>query len=227
MLVAMSDGERRGWLCLLGGGEFSFGETEELDDAWLIKAPPGPIGFVPAASGSADYGRHFAAYMKEAFDREVETIPIYRDRDARRGRNAERIRACAAVYLGGGVADQLIDAFSGSPALEALAGRLTDGGVVVAIAAAAQACGPAARSVFGGRTIPALGLIERVVEANFDPAHDRRFRQLAAAPGARGGWGIPAEGALFLGPGDAIETVGPVFRLDTPEGDLAAVESPF
>ena len=38
-----------GWLALLGGGEFSFGETEEADAAWLAKAPEGPIGFLPAA----------------------------------------------------------------------------------------------------------------------------------------------------------------------------------
>ena len=33
-----------GWLALLGGGEFSFGETEDADQAWLDKVPPGPIG---------------------------------------------------------------------------------------------------------------------------------------------------------------------------------------
>jgi hypothetical protein len=45
-----------GWLALLGGGEFTFGETEEVDRAWLERCPAGPIGFVPAASGSIDCG---------------------------------------------------------------------------------------------------------------------------------------------------------------------------
>src|SRR5262249_55035164 len=72
---------RKGWLALRGGGEFSFGETLAADRAWLAKAAPGPIGFVPAASGSADYGRHLAAYFGETFGRELETIPIYRGRD--------------------------------------------------------------------------------------------------------------------------------------------------
>ena len=129
-----------GWLALIGGGEFSFGETLDADAAWVEKTPPGAIGFVPAASGSIDYGGHFAAYLDAEFGRAVETIPIYRDRDARRGRNAERIAAAAAVYLGGGVTDHLLEALggpAGSPAAAALAARLAGGGVVVAIAAAA------------------------------------------------------------------------------------------
>src|SRR5690349_25134840 len=114
--------------------------------------------------------------MAERFEREVELIPIYRDRDARRGRNLERIRDCAAVYLGGGVTDHLLDAVAGSPAAEALARKREDG-MVVAIAAAAQACGAETRSVFGGRKLAGLGLVPgAVIEAHFDPAHDRRLR---------------------------------------------------
>ena len=41
-----------GWLALVGGGEFSFGETEDADRAWMEKVPPGPVGFIAAASGS-------------------------------------------------------------------------------------------------------------------------------------------------------------------------------
>jgi hypothetical protein len=38
--------KQTGWLALLGGGEFSFGETLAADRAWLAKAAPGPIGFL-------------------------------------------------------------------------------------------------------------------------------------------------------------------------------------
>lgn len=210
-----------GWLALLGGGEFTFGETEEADRAWLEKCPAGPIGFLPAASGSIDYGKHFTVYMQEAFAREVEIIPVYRDRDARRGRNCERIRDCAAIYLGGGVADHLIEALAGSPAREALATKLESGGVVVAIAAAAQACGMEVRSVTGSRMIPGLGLLPgAVIEANFDPGHDRRLRKLLEGTAGAFGLGIPAGGALLLGPAGSFEAVGTVFRLAGSEGDL-------
>jgi cyanophycinase-like exopeptidase len=211
-----------GWLALLGGGEFSFGETEEADRAWLEKAPPGPIGFVPAASGSLDYSRHFADYLAQRFERDVELLPIYRPRDARRGRNAERIAACAAVYLGGGVADHLVEALADSPALAALGEKLRSGGVVAAIGAAAQACGELYRGLRGGRPEPGLGLLPGVaIEANFDPAHDRRLRSLlAAATGVERALGIPSGGALLVGPDGRFEAVGDIFALAGPEADL-------
>lgn len=209
------------WLVLLGGGEFSFGETLEADRAWVEKLPPGPVGFVPAASGSADYPRHFAEYLGKTFERAVETIPIYRERDARRGRNAERILACAAVYLGGGVADHLLDALMLTPCHEALREKLGAGGLVVAIGAAAQCCGAAARSVFGGKVLAGLGLAPGLaIEPNFDPGHDRRLRQLLAAPEVERGVGLAAGSALLLAPGGGFEAVGSVFTLAAEDGDL-------
>ncbi|HEX6900724.1 MAG TPA: Type 1 glutamine amidotransferase-like domain-containing protein [Thermoanaerobaculia bacterium] len=211
-----------GWMTLIGGGEFSFGETEDADRAWLEKAPPGPIGFIPAASGSNDYPRHFADYMKE-FDREVEIIPIYRSRDGRRGRNSERIRDVAAVYIGGGVTDHLLEAIEDTPAAEALARKIAEGGMVVAIAAAAQCAGRFARSIFRGDLIPGFGwLPEGVVEPNFDPGHDRRLRKMLAGTGVRFGLGIPAGSAVLLGPGGVLEMVGSAFVIDGPEGDVEA-----
>lgn len=210
-----------GWLALLGGGEFSYGDTIDADFIWLEKVAPGPIGFIPAASGSNDYAKHFADYMREQFDRELEVVPIYRPRDGRRGRNAERIAAVPAVYIGGGVADHLMEAIVETPAADALAGKLRDGGMVVAIAAAAQTAGRVARSFAPGKLIPGFGwLPDGVVEPNFDPSHDRRLRRMLAAEGVRWGLGIPAESAVLFGPEGVVEIVGEVFRLMGPDGDL-------
>jgi cyanophycinase-like exopeptidase len=211
----------QGWLALLGGGELTFGETFDADEAWLAKTAPGPVGFIPAASGSDDYPRHFGEYLREEFERGVEVIPIYRGRDARRGRNAERIRAVPAVYIGGGVADHLLDALAGSPAAEALSRKIQDGGMVVAIAAAAQAAGQVARSIAPGRTIPGFGwLPEGVVEPNFEPGHDRRLRKLLAQTGVRWGLGIPSESAVLLGPEGAVEVIGEAFYVEGEAGEL-------
>lgn len=210
-----------GWLALLGGGEFSFGDTIDADFAWMDRTAPGPIGFIPAASGSDDYPRHFATYMREQFERDLEVIPIYRSRDGRRGRNSERIAAVPAVYIGGGVADHLMEAIAGTPAAEALERKLREGGMVVAIAAAAQAAGRVARSFAPGRLIPGFGwLPDGVVEPNFDPGHDRRLRKLLAAEGVRWGLGIPAESAVLLGPDGEMEMVGTAFRVEGANGDL-------
>lgn len=213
-----------GWIALIGGGEFTFEETLDADQAWIEKVPAeddGPIGFVPAASGSVDYGKHFADYMAEVFEREAVTIPLYRKRDARRGKNLERLEECSAVYLGGGVADHLLETLADSPAAEALAAKLGAGGVVVAIAAAAQAVGVAARSIRIGETLPGLGWLPGgVVEPNFDPGHDRRLRRLVQAQGARWGLGIPAGSCLLLGPDGAVEPIGEMWTLDDPQGEL-------
>jgi len=217
--------EGEGWLALLGGGEFSFGETWDADRAWLDRTAPGPIGFIPAASGSNDYPRHYEEYLKEEFEREVEIVPIYRSRDSRRGRNAERIAAVPAVYLGGGVADHLLEALAGTPAAEALTRKIVTGGMVVAIAAAAGAVGVISRSIAPGRTLPGLGwLTDGVVEPNFDPDHDRRLRKLLEVPGVRWGLGIPSESAVLLGPGGAMEIVGTAFYVEGREGELQALE---
>ena len=211
-----------GWLVLLGGGEFSFGETLVADRAWVERAPEGPIGFLPTASGSDDYGRHFAVYLAESFDRQVETVPIYRSRDARREKNLARIDRCATLYLGGGVTDELLEVLDESPALERIAAKLGAGGMVVAIAAAAQAVGRAAWSLGGGAVIPGLGwLPDAVVEPNFDPGHDRRLRRLMQSPGVARGLGLAAGSALLLGPQGSGELVGSAFLLGDPEGDLA------
>lgn len=215
-----------GWLALVGGGEFTFEETLDADSAWMEKVEPeGPIGFVPAASGSSDYGEHFARYVDEVLGREAVTLPIYRPRDARRGKNVKRIDECAAVYLGGGVTDHLLDALSDSPAAEALLRKLGAGGVVVAIAAAVQALGVAAKSFRPGQSLAGLGWLPGgVVEPNFDPEHDRRLRRLLQAPGAAWGVGLAAGSCLLLGPGGAVETVGEIWTLDHPEGDLRTLE---
>ncbi len=213
-----------GWLCLIGGGEFSFGETEEADRAWLAKVPPGPIGFLPTASDSSDYGRHFATYLAAVHGREVEVIPVYRGRDAARGKNAERIAAAAAVYLGGGVTDHLLETLPGTAAGEALAAKLAGDGIVVAIAAAAQAAGRVARSLLTRDAIPGLGwLPDGVLEPNFEPGHDRRLRQLLGSPGVRWGVGLPAGSALLLGPEGAVETVGTAFLLGDADDDFAVL----
>lgn len=217
-----------GWLCLLGGGEFSFGETLESDEAWLAKTVPGPVGFVPAASGSTEYGHHFAEYLSAEHDREAETIPIYRVRDARRGKNLERLNEVAAVYLGGGVPDHLLDAVRETPAEVTLTEILTrDGGVVVAIAAAAQVVGQGVRSIFRGSVLPGFGwLPQGVIETNFDPDHDRRLRKLVGSLGIEWGLGIAAGSAVLLGPDEQIEVIGDAFLLEEASGDLEPLEWP-
>lgn len=213
-----------GWLVLIGGGEFSFGETAEADQAWVDRTPDGSIGFLPTASGSPDYAEHFAEYLGEAFGRDLELIPIYRDRDARRAKNLRRIADVAGVYVGGGLTDDLLDTIAGTPTAESLLQKLRDGGTIVAIAAAAQAFGSVARSLHGGEPLVGLAWLRGgAVETNFDPGHDRRLRELMRSPAAQWGIGLPAGTALMLGPDDAVELTGMAFLLTDPDGDYTVL----
>jgi cyanophycinase-like exopeptidase len=212
-------------LVLIGGGEFSFGETLAVDQAWLERTGEGPVGFLPTASGSTDYFENFADYLLETFDRKAEIIPVYRGRDAKRGKNAERVGGCAAVYVGGGVPDELLHTLQETPLMEAVGRHLGTGGVVVAIAAAAQAFGKYARSLFGGGSIAGFGWLSGgVVEPNFDPGHDRRLRRLVAEPGVTWGLGIPAGSAIMLGPDDQVRMIGTSFLLEEPDGDFQVLK---
>ncbi len=216
-----------GWIVLIGGGEFSFGDTEAVDRAWVAKVAAGSVGFLPAASGSIEYGGHFASYMKDTFDRDVETIPVYRARDGRRQKNCDRIASVEALYIGGGVTNHLLQALLGSPALDAMEERLRSGGSMIAIAAAAQTLGVVARDLFGGGMVEGLGwLPDGAVETNFDPSHDRRLRQLLEQPGVYWGLGLPAGSAVLLGPNGELELVGKVFYLEDASGALVALQTP-
>ncbi len=188
-----------GWLALIGGGEFSFEETEVADAAWLAKTGPGGLGFIPAASGSDDYGRHFGVYLDEYFERQIDLLPIYRPRDARRAKNAQRIEECAAIYLGGGVPEALLDTLLATRCHDSLTAKLKDGGVVVAIATAAQAAGERLRGLRGKGLLDGFAWLPGgFVEPNFDPAHDRRLRAALAAGEASWGLGIPSGAAVLL-----------------------------
>lgn len=210
----------QGWLALIGGGEFSFDETLEADQAWLERAGDGAIGFLPTASGSADYGGNFSRYLAESFSREVEVIPIYRPRDARREKNRQRIVSTSGVYLGGGLADQLLETLAGSPAAEGLEELVREGGIVVAIAAAAQSLGVVVRGL-EGHLLAGMGwLLGGVVETNFDPAHDRRLRRLMERREVTWGVGVSSGSALLLGPEREVEVVGACFLLESDDGEF-------
>src|SRR5258705_10524408 len=127
-------------LVLIGGGEFSFGETREIDE-YLVRemaADRRTVAFIPAASGSAEYATHLGAYFKQ-IDPSIETInvPIYRPRDARRQKNLNYLVAAGMIYLGGGVTNNLLAAIHESAADIAMREAAANGAVIAAIAAAA------------------------------------------------------------------------------------------
>ncbi|MGZ5433314.1 MAG: Type 1 glutamine amidotransferase-like domain-containing protein [Thermoanaerobaculia bacterium] len=205
-------------LVLIGGGEFSFGETREIDTVLLAKMPPDrrTIAFLPTASGSAEYAAHIGKYFREIDPGvEVVNVPIYRGRDARRQKSLNAILAAGMVYLGGGVTNNLLETVRESATEMALRDAAANGAVIAAIGAAASCFGMHARDMRSGGALAGLGwLAKTVVDTGFDPQNDVALRRLMSLPDVDLGLGIPPKTAIVIDADGAGEIVG--------EGEIAA-----
>jgi len=200
-------------LVLIGGGEFSFGETREIDE-FLLRSMPADrrtVAFIPAASGSAEYAGHFGKYL-HGIDATVETVnvPIYRGRDSRRQKNLTQLLSAGMIYLGGGVTNNLLAVLRESAADLAMREAAANGAVIAAIGAAASCFGIAARDMHGiAASLPALGWIANtVIDTAFDPDNDSNLRRLMSVPETYLGLGIPAGTALAIHADGATEIIG-------------------
>ncbi len=206
-------------LVLIGGGEFSFGETREIDELLLSRVfeERRSIAFLPTASGSAEYAAHFGAYVKTIDPSfELVNVPIYRGRDVRRQKSLNTITTAGLVYLGGGVTNNLLDTLRESPADLALRDAAAGGAVIAAIGAAASCFGSYARDMRGtASALPALGWLSgTAIDTSFEPENDTALRRLMSLPDVNLGLGIPARTALVIASDGTAEIVG--------EGQIAA-----
>jgi cyanophycinase-like exopeptidase len=198
-------------LVLIGGGEFSFGETREIDEYIVSKIPAGnrTIAFLPTASGSAEYAQHLGIYFK-TIDPSLETtnVPIYRGRDSRRQKNVDLIRFAGLIYIGGGVTNNLLETLRESAAEIAMRDAAAHGAIIAAIGAAASCFGTFARDMRGVTSaLPALGwLADTVIDAPFDPENDVALRRLMSV--ATHGIGIPPKTAVAIEADGTAKVIG-------------------
>ena len=198
-------------LVLIGGGEFSFGETREIDEYVLSKIPRDnrTIAFLPTASGSVEYAQHIGKYFKEIdASLEVTNVPIYRGRDSRRQKNVDLIKFAGMIYIGGGVTNNLLATLRESAAEIAMRDAAANGAVIAAIGAAASCFGTHARDMRGVTSaLPALGWIANtIIDAPFDAANDVTLRRLMSL--AELGIGIPPKTAIAVGADGATHVIG-------------------
>jgi cyanophycinase-like exopeptidase len=200
-------------LVLIGGGEFSFGETREIDEFLVRQMERKTIAFLPTASGSAEYATHLGKYF-EQIDPAIETInvPIYRGRDVRRARSLNQLRAAGMIYIGGGVTNTFLSTIRQSPAEESMREAAANGTVIAAIGAAAASFGTHARDMHSpAAALPALGWIgQTVIETAFDPAQrdDTMLRRLMSLPDVKTGIGIPPKTAIAIDSGGNATLLG-------------------
>jgi cyanophycinase-like exopeptidase len=198
-------------LVLIGGGEFSFGETREIDEFLVRQMERKTIAFLPTASASAEYATHLGKYFKQ-LDPAIETInvPIYRGRDVRRARSLNQLRSAGMIYIGGGVTNTFLSTLRGSPAEEAMREAAANGTVIAAIGAAAASFGTHARDMHSpAAALPALGWIaQTVIETAFDPQDDTMLRRLMSLPDVKIGVGIPPKTAIAVDSGGNATLLG-------------------
>jgi cyanophycinase-like exopeptidase len=198
-------------LVLIGGGEFSFGETRAIDEFLAARMPRErrTIAFLPTASGSAEYATHLGKYFHE-IDRTIETInvPVYRGRDNRRPKNVNMILSAGLIYVGGGVANNLLSTLRESPAENAMRDAAQNGAIVAAIGAGASSFGAHVRDIHGG-ALAGLGWIARTaIDTGFDPSDDVAMRRLMSLPDVDLGIGIPPRVALAVHGDGSTEIIG-------------------
>lgn len=199
-------------LVLIGGGEFSFGETREIDEFLLSRMPADrrTIAFLPTASGSVEYAQHLGEYFKK-LDASVDlvNVPVYRGRDSRRQKSLNTILSAGLIYLGGGVTNNLLDTIRESATEIALREAAASGTVVAAIGAAASCFGSAVRDMRGGSVLTGLRWLENTaLDTGFDPSNDTALRRLMSVPEVELGIGIPAKTALVVDSGGNTTIVG-------------------
>jgi cyanophycinase-like exopeptidase len=193
-------------LALIGGGEFSFGDTREIDEYLLSRMPADrrTIAFLPTASGSAEYAVHLNDYFKKIDPGvDVVNVPVYRGRDSRRQKNLDAILAAGMVYLGGGVPANLLSTIRESATDIAMRDAASNGTVIAAIGAAASCFGAVTRSGAGLQWLD-----NTAIETGFDPANDTGLRRLMSYAEVELGVGIPAKTALVAFADGATEIVG-------------------
>ena len=198
-------------LVLIGGGEFSFGETREIDAFLVRHLERKTIAFLPTASGSAEYATHLGSYFKK-IDPEISTInvPIYRGRDVRRARSLEQLRTAGMIYVGAGVTNTLLSTIRGTPAEDAMRDAASKGTILAAIGAAAASFGMHARDMQSNASaLDALGWIEgTAIETAFEAQDDTMLRRLMSFADVKTGIGIPPKTAMAIDASGNVTILG-------------------
>ena len=199
-------------LVLIGGGEFSFGDTRAIDEYVVAHMPATrrTIAFLPTASGSAEYAAHIGKYFHE-IDPSTNTInvPIYRGRDNRRQKNLDLLLSAGMIYLGGGVTNNLLETLRESAAEIAMRDAAQNGVVIAAIGAAASSFGAHVRDMRGGSVLSGFNWVPHVaIDTGFEVGDDTALRRLMSMPEVDLGIGIPAGTALAVRRDGSTEIIG-------------------
>ena len=209
-----------GWLVLGGGGSWRANETGEVDAAVLGWADlDRPMAVVPAAGMATDDADDLLEYYADLGGPNGYVVPIFDAPAAQWRENCRLLEEAGLIYLGDGPDTLgLARALRASPALESAARAFEAGAVLLGMGAGAAVLGDwvgdQAISVDdrGERRVePGLGWLPNIiVTPRFKGIEQtQRLRRLLELKPNCLGLGVPKATALGLGPGGAVENVGP------------------
>jgi len=200
-----------GWLVLVGGSSEGWRSTQSIDRQVIeAMSDETPIAFVPAAGCPPDYGESFLSRYAELNAPPGYVVPIHDRASARDAANVRRLTQAGLIYFGGGEARLLLDALTGTPALDAVAAAYAAGAVVVGMSA-----GAIALSAWGLSADRGVGLLQgwgwlpqAMVSVHHTPQQAKALHAALLERADLLGIGLPDDTALALGPEGQVATWG-------------------
>ena len=216
----VSDGETRGWIIPIGGGERKVRSSAILNRfVELSGGRNARIAIIPTASRLSDTGDQYKSVFRDLGARDVEVVKLDERRDCEDPARLDILERATGVFMTGGDQMRLSTILGGTSVSTALrTGNAR--GVHVAGTSAGAAFIPEHMIAFGkgGATpksglatlAPGLGLTNRVIIDQHFRERGRLGRLLSALaynPFATG-LGVDEDTAAFIDPNDCIEVIG-------------------
>ena len=196
---------------LIGGASGRWSTTGAIDRAAIeAMSDEAPIAFVPAAGCPPDYGESFLARYAELSAPPGYVVPIHDADSARDPINTRRLTQAGLIYFGGGDTRKLLEAMTGTPALDAVAAAYAAGAVIVGMSAGAIALAAWGVSPdLGGGVLKGWGwLPHAIVAPHYTGDQAEAMRAALRDHPELLGLGIPDDVALALGPDGEVQTWG-------------------
>ncbi len=220
----IAEGEKRGYVIPIGGGEEKINEPVILQRFVDLCSDPCVCGnanivVIPTASQLEDTGSSYVDIFEKLGTDQVVSLEINSRTDAQDERFVEQIMQASGIFMTGGNQLRLSTILGGTPVAQAIR-RANAAGVHVAGTSAGAAIIPE-HMISGGPTgalpneqgvtlAPGLGLINKIILDQHFSQRNRLGRLLSAVsynPFAIG-FGICEDTAAFIDPDGIIEIVG-------------------
>ncbi len=216
----VKQGDERGWIVPIGGGEDKDSNPQVLQRfVDLCGGADADIVVIPSASRLADMGEHYENVFGSLGAGQVTTLDFDTRRDAAEANRVARLREASGIFFTGGNQVRIATTIGGTPVAKAVRECNARGVPVGGTSAGASILSDhmmvggdkGGTPVAGnGQTAPGLGLTNRFIIDQHFRERDRLGRLLAALAWNPYpiGLGLDEDTAAFIGPDNVLEVEG-------------------